>query len=57
MTYPSYEEQKALEELIADYRDFGDNPLGPHFWEIAKKYKLLNAETANIRAELIKRGF
>jgi hypothetical protein len=53
----SYEEQKALEELIADYRDFGDNPLGTHFWEVAKKYKLLNAETANIRAELIKRGF
>jgi hypothetical protein len=53
----TYQETKALEELIADYNDFGDNPLGTHFWEVAKKYRLLNAETEGIRAELIKRGF
>jgi hypothetical protein len=53
----TYQEQKALEELLADYRDFGDNPLKEHFQEVADKYKLLNAERAAIREELIKRGF
>ncbi len=53
----TFKEQKAIETLINDYRDFGDNPLGEHFWVVARKYLLLKAEQQNVQAELKRRGF
>ena len=53
----NYNQQKAVEELIADYNDFGDEPLGNHFWEVCNKYMVLQAEQKQIREILRNKGF